>query len=150
MAHPLHPALAHFPLAGWVFAGGADAGALFSGDPYWLKAALSLHAVALIAAAPTAFAGILDLGQLRRIPDATNIAMLHVLFVGSAFSASAASLVMRMRNPEILQEAIQSGTVVLSQWLSFGASASVLIAGFFGGLLVYRHGFGGRSETGEN
>ncbi len=130
--HPLHPALAHFPVAFWSAAVATDAAAVFTGDGSWwtwshhaLVAGLLAGTLALLAGAAEAF--------LRPIPrPAQRTLVLHLSCMLTAFSLFLASLALRKHSPP------SSVAVALS---ALGLSI-LLIGGWFGGSLVYRFGVG--------
>lgn len=132
--HPLHPALAHFPVAFWSAAVATDAAAVFTGDGSWwiwshhaLVAGLLAGTLALLAGATEAF--------LRPIPGpAQRTLILHLSYMLTAFSLFLASLALRKHSPP------SSVAIALS---AFGLVA-LLIGGWFGGSLVYRFGVGTR------
>ncbi|HZF24936.1 MAG TPA: DUF2231 domain-containing protein [Steroidobacteraceae bacterium] len=130
--HPLHPALAHFPVAFWSAAVAADAAALVTDDGAWwtwshhaLVAGLLMAALALLAGAGEAF--------YRRIPrQATRTLIFHITSMLTAFALFLASLALRKQSPP--------STVAIA--LSALGLAALLLGGWFGGSLVYRFGVG--------
>jgi uncharacterized membrane protein len=130
--HPLHPALAHFPVAFWTAAVAADAAALVTGDGAWwtwshhaLVAGLLTAAVALLAGAGEAF--------FRRIPrEARRTLAFHITSMVAAFALFLASLALRK----------QVAPSMLALVLSALGLATLVLGGWFGGSLVYRFGVG--------
>ena len=130
--HPLHPALAHFPVAFWSASAAADAAALITGDSAWwswshgaLIAGLVMAALALLAGAGEAF--------FRNIPrEANRTLILHFSSMLTAFACFLASLALRKQVPP--------STLALA--LSGLGLAALLVGGWFGGTLVYRFGVG--------
>jgi uncharacterized membrane protein len=130
--HPLHPALAHFPVAFWSASAATDAAALLTGDGAWwlwshraLIAGLVMATLALLAGAGEAF--------FRRIPrEANRTLILHVGSMLAAFTCFLASLALRKQ--------MMPSTLALA--LSGLGLAALLIGGWFGGTLVYHFGVG--------
>jgi uncharacterized membrane protein len=130
--HPLHPALAHFPVAFWSASAATDAAALLTGDGAWwlwshraLVAGLVMAALALLAGAGEAF--------FRHIPrEANRTLILHISSMLTAFTCFLASLALRKQMPP--------STLALA--LSGLGLAALLIGGWFGGTIVYRFGVG--------
>ena len=130
--HPLHPALAHFPLAFWVGASVCDLIALRTGGAEWWT--LSHHAIAagVITGVLALCAGLIEL-WLRTLPrTAVRWMILHVSLMSLALLCFMVSLSQRTAAP--------AGGAALT--LSFLGSAIVLAGGFCGGTLVYRFGVG--------
>jgi uncharacterized membrane protein len=138
--HPLHPALAHFPVAFWVAATASDAAAIFTGDGSWwiwshhaLVAGLLMGTLALLAGAAEAF--------LRPIPrPAQRTLVFHLSFMLTAFSLFLVSLALRKHSP----------SASLAVALSAVGLAALLIGGWLGGSLVYRFGVGTRFTTADS
>ena len=130
--HPLHPALAHFPVAFWTAAVAADAAALVTDDGVWwtwshhaLVAGLVMGALALLAGGGEAF--------FRRIPrQAMRTLAFHITSMVLAFALFLASLALRKQSPPSM----------LALVLSALGLAALLLGGWFGGSLVYRFGVG--------
>jgi len=132
LLHPLHPALAHFPVAFWVGASASDLIALRTGSPAWWT--LSHHAIAagVITGVLALCAGLLEL-WLRTLPRAAvRWVMVHASLMSLALLCFMVSLSQRSAAPP-------AGTALA---LSFVGSAIVLAGGFCGGTLVYRFGVG--------
>lgn len=134
--HPLHTAIVHFPIACWVLAAAADAVWLFvDADPFFQRAALWLQGAGLVTAGAAVLAGVMDLGGLKTRPKAVSAATTHILLMVSATGAAAASFFGRMQG-------LIEANALWPIYASFGAAILVLAGAFFGGELVYRHGFG--------
>lgn len=134
--HPLHPALAHFPLAFWIGSSACDLLALGTGAPLWWT--LSHHALVagLIMGAVTLAAGLLEL-WLRDLPRASvRWVVLHASLMSAALLVFMVSLSLRTAVPPPLA----------APAISLVGSALVLVGGFCGGMLVYRFGVGVSAE----
>jgi uncharacterized membrane protein len=135
--HPLHPALAHFPLALWLCSAAADAaGFLGAGAQWWAWSHRAL-AAGLVLALPAVAAGAVELG-LRRIPRAAvNSVAAHFACMLLAFLCFLISYGLRGGHAP---SAPAAPTVALV-FSALGVVA-VLLGGWFGGTLVYRFGIG--------
>lgn len=135
MSHPLHPALVHFPIAGWSLATFADVASLWFGEPAWRFAAV-LMGVGCLAALAAMAAGLWEFAKLPERSAALPVANRHMLFALAAFCAYATSLLLRYGQhqwhapgiPALIASAI--GFVLLG------------VTGWLGGQLVYAHGVG--------
>lgn len=131
-AHPLHPALVHFPVAFWIGAAASDLVALRTHAALWWT--VSHHAVAagVVMGAVALLAGLLELA-LRRLPrGALPWLAVHASLMSVALLCFMVSLAWRTVVPP------PPGALALS----FAGSALVLAGGFCGGTLVYRFGVG--------
>jgi uncharacterized membrane protein len=130
--HPLHPALAHFPLAFWVGCSASDLIALTGADPSWWRVSYCAAAAGTLMGAVTLLAGLLEL-WLRQLPRAAvPWVIAHATLMGSALLCFMVSLAWRTASPP-------AGSALA---LSFIGSAIVLVGGYCGGTLVYRFGVG--------
>ncbi len=131
--HPLHPMMVHFPVAALLGLAAADVAWLYSGDPFWARAALWLAGVGAIGGWIASVAGLVDLisvGRIRRLVSAWMHALIAVMML------SLATLNWQIR---LLAE---PGALVLP-WgltLSFLTAGFIALAAFLGGRLVYEHG----------
>ena len=100
LLHPLHPALAHFPVAFWLGASASDLVALRTANPAWWT--VSHHAVAagVIAAAVTLVAGALELWLRKLPPEAWRWAGLHAGLMSTALLLFMVSLSWRAQDRE--------------------------------------------------
>ena len=135
MSHPLHPALVHFPVAGWSLATAADVASLWLGEPAWRFAAISMSAGCLVALAAMA-AGLWEFAKLRDGNPALPLANRHMLFALAAFCAYAASLLLRWSQGELQAPAAAALAASFAGFVLLG------VAGWLGGRLVYAHGVG--------
>ena len=130
--HPLHPVLAHFPVAFWIGASVADLIALETGATAWWT--VSHHAVAAgtIMGALTLLAGLLEL-WLRKLPQAARTwVVVHASLMVTALLVFMVSLSWRTATPPPLSAVV----------LSLAGCVLVLAGGYCGGTLVYRFGVG--------
>lgn len=132
LLHPVHPALAHFPLAFWIGSSASDLMALTTRDPVWWT--VSHHAVAAgtITGALALIAGLVEL-KLRKLPPAAIVwVTVHASCMLTALVIFMVSLAWRSSAPPPFAAVV----------LSLVGSATVLAGGFCGGTLVYRFGVG--------
>jgi len=135
VSHPLHPALVHFPVAGWSLATAADVASPWLGEPAWRFAAISMSAGCLVALAAMA-AGLREFAKLRDGHPALPVANRHMLFALAAFCAYATSLLLRWSQGGLHAP----GTLALA--VSIVGFALLGVTGWLGGKLVYAHGVG--------
>lgn len=135
MSHPLHPALVHFPVAGWSLATIADIASLWLGEPAWRFAAV-LMAVGCVAALAAMAAGLWEFAKLRDGNPALPVANRHMLFALAAFCAYAASMFLRWSQGELHAPGMLALAVSIAGFVLLG------ITGWLGGQLVYGHGVG--------
>ena len=125
--HPLHPALVHLPLGGWMVAALLDF--MPGGDEQTERAADLALLLATIGAVPTIAAGWTDWSNTRR--QARRTGLIHGTLGETAFLLSGASLLARHKGKRTLGKA-----------LSGAGLGAALVAGLLGGQLVYGHGIG--------
>ena len=135
MSHPLHPALVHFPVAGWSLATAADVASPWLGEPAWRFAAMSMCIGCVVALAAMA-AGLWEFAKLRDGNPALPVANRHMLFALAAFCAYATSLLLRWSNGELHAPGMPALAASIVGFVLLG------ITGWFGGQLVYAHGVG--------
>ncbi|HLJ37938.1 MAG TPA: DUF2231 domain-containing protein [Steroidobacteraceae bacterium] len=130
--HPLHPALAHFPLAFWIGSCASDLLALSSGVPVWWTVSHHATAAGLIMGALALAAGVLEL-WLRALPRAAvRWVVLHASLMSAALLLFMLSLSLRRASPPPL----------IAPAISLVGCALIIAGGFCGGTLVYRFGVG--------
>ena len=135
MSHPLHPALVHFPVAGWSLATAADVASLWLGEPAWRFAAVSM-AIGCIVALATMAAGLWEFAKLPERSPALPVANRHMLFALAAFCAYATSLLLRYDQHALHGPGMPALAASVIGFALLGAT------GWLGGQLVYAHGVG--------
>ena len=140
LLHPLHPVLAHFPLAFWIGASAADLIALETHAPAWWTVSHHALAAGTIMGALTLVAGLLELWLRKLPPAAVRWVSLHAGLMTGALFVFMVSLSWRTAVP-----APQSAVI-----LSLVGCALVLAGGYCGGTLVYRFGVGVQWHPGEH
>lgn len=128
LGHPLHSALVHLPLGGWMAAGVLDLAGLF-GLAGADRAADLVLLLGTVGATATIATGWTDWTQARGA--ARRDGLIHGLTSESAFLLNVASLLARRKGRRGLGRLLSGTALVLS-----------LSGGFMGGQLVYRHGLG--------
>jgi len=133
MAHPVHPALVHFPIACWTLGTLADLAALQYGADV-SKLAMVLIIAGLVLAIPTMITGLLDISNIEKESPAQDVVMQHLTFVLITWCLYGASLFVRLRPMENAE--------FISIVLSTGGFVTLGITGWYGAKLVYEHGVG--------
>ncbi len=143
MAHPLHPALVHFPVACWSLATFGDVASLKVADPrVWFVSGVLL-VLGLITALAAMTAGVIELRKIEEGSPAMQIANWHMSLVVAAWAVYALSLFVRLDGSTLVEpNGVSVGVSVLG-FLLLGA------AGWMGGALVYEHGIGVNQQTAD-
>jgi uncharacterized membrane protein len=142
LGHPLHPALAAFPIA---FLSGsvlADAIALLRSDPFWWAVSFWVAAAGVLVAVPTAGAGLVDYTTIRAGDRALRTGTVHLTVMLVAVGCFGIDLLLR-GGPAVPRGALVPATVALD---AVGA-AVLTVGGWYGGELVFRHGVGGMCDS---
>jgi uncharacterized membrane protein len=137
LGHPLHPALAAFPIA---FLSGsvlADAIALLRADPFWWAVSFWVVATGVLAAVPTAGAGLVDYTTIEQGGPVFKTATVHLTVMLVAIGCFGVDLILR-GGPAAPQGALVAATVALD----VAGAAILTVGGWFGGHLVFHHGVG--------
>lgn len=138
MRHPLHPMLAHFPVACWSLGTIVD---IFS--PHAWHLAGTLLWIGALVAVPTIFVGIFELTRIPREPGSVRAGFTHMGVMFVAFLLYLASLLLRFHLGHIIPAGIAARTFSV---VGFGF---LLVGGWLGGTLVYGYGAGGERKSGE-
>lgn len=133
LGHPLHPAIVHIPLGGWVAACGIDvsvlAGWTHGGPP---RLALYCVVVGLIGVALAVPPGLADWAGIKREKPAWRLALYHLLVNVAATLVWVLNAVLRLRSADPLSGAILTTSIL--------GTLLVLTGGYLGSLLVFDHG----------
>ena len=142
MRHPLHPTLAHFPVACWSLATIADLASTRYGPTAWHFAGMLLW-VGAVVAVPTILVGIVELIRIPREPASVRAGFMHMGVMLVAFLLYVASLLLSLHEGNIIDPGTAGRTI------SVIGFAFLLVGAWFGGTLVYGYGAGGDRKDGE-
>lgn len=136
MRHPLHPALVHFPVACWSLGTAADLAGLHWGTPAWQLGGLLL-AVGVLTALAAMLAGFYELAKVAGDSPAWRDVYLHMGAALAATSLYACALLLRWSHGALTPP----GALCIA--LDLAGFATLAVAGWLGGRLVYGHRLGG-------
>ena len=135
--HPVHPALVHFPVALWSVTWVWDALGAYTGAAVWWQTGFWCLMAGTVMAAPAVITGVMEFIALEKAHPAENIAVRHMLLMGTAFAVYAGELVIR------------GGPLAPEGWrlyaalsLSTAGVALLAVGGWYGGRMVYQYGMG--------
>ncbi len=131
--HPIHPMLVPFPIAFLVAALVTDIAFAVTNDLFWARVSMWLLGGGLVMGALAALAGLTDFLTIRRARQA--VGWFHFLGNAAALLIALANLWMRIDQP---------GAAVLPTGLVLSAIVVgiLLVTGWLGGELAYRHKIG--------
>ncbi len=138
MGHPVHPLLTDFPIALWSTSLLADLVGFWRSREIYGQFAFWAIALGLVIAGPTIVTGLIDYAAIPQQHPALKNATWHMWIMLSAATAYACSLIARLGHS--LSIGLAVGISVLGLLL-------LLLGGWFGGELVFRHGIGSRSDS---
>jgi len=143
MGHPLHPAVVHFPVAGWSAALVTDVLYLALGDPAWWNLSRWLLVIGCVTALGAMTAGFTDFVALPSGGPASRRALRHLSLMSAAWTLYAVDLLVRLLgSPGAPSLLLAAGGVALT-----AAGFAALLAGaHVGAQLVYDLGVG---QTGK-
>jgi uncharacterized membrane protein len=141
--HPVHPMLTDFPIALWSTSLLGDILGVWLGQTMYEQFAVWSIALGLIIVVPTIVTGLIDFAAIPEGHPALNGATWHMWIMLSAASTFGCSLIARIGQ-------FSSSTVArdIAIGLSVLGLCLLLIGGWFGGDLVFRHGVGSRGSDG--
>jgi uncharacterized membrane protein len=137
--HPLHPMVVPFPIAFLVGALVADIVFSATTDPFWARAAFWLLAAGIVMGAVAAILGLVDFLSIPRV-RALTIAWVHFLGNGLAVLLAIWNVALRWGDP-----AAAPGGLGIA--LSAIVTAILIVTGWLGGELAYRHRIGVMPHT---
>jgi uncharacterized membrane protein len=138
--HPLHPMIVPFPIVFLVSALVTDLVYLNTGSPGWATASMWLLGAGIAMALLAAALGLTDLLGDRRVRSLRQ-AWMHG--IGNVALVALAAVSFYLRATSGAEEAIAPVGVTLS----FVTVLGLLVTGWLGGELVYRHGVGVEDES---
>lgn len=133
--HPLHPMIVPFPIAFLVGALATDIVFLQStGDPFWARASEWLLGAGLVMGALAAVLGLIDFLTIERV---RSLAAAWVHFLGNALVLALSLWNLLQRTNAATLTVTETGVV-----LSAVVVAILLVTGWLGGEMSYRHRIG--------
>ncbi len=142
-SHPLHPALVHLPIGLWVVVPVWDLIGYWQGEPFWWGFSFYCLACGLVVALPAMVTGFADYIAIKK-ESTQQVATLHLILMVSATALMLVGLILR-------DGKTSHWHVSLNDFLITTAGVIVLIiGGWYGGSLVYRHGIGQRQGVEEH
>ena len=130
--HPLHPMLVPLPIGLLTAATVSDVAGMLSGDRFWARASRWLLRGALLSGATAGVLGATDFLTIGKARGSTGIA--HAAGNATILGLSAASLAIRRGDRDRVPLAAAA--------ISGMAAMLLLVTGWLGGELSYRHGIG--------
>jgi uncharacterized membrane protein len=145
--HPIHPMLIPFPIALWTFSLVADLIYVWRDNPAWGWVAFYTLAGGILGAVLAAVFGIIDYFSIRD-KKVSRVAAWHARINVLALLLFAASFYLRTTGGASLI----GGSMTIPLLLSSAGVVCIVISGWLGGELVYKHGVAvkpqGRELTG--
>lgn len=132
--HPLHPMLVPFPIAFLVGALASDLAFRATANTFWAEASFWLLAAGIVTGVLAALLGLIDFlsrPAIRRLPAA------WVHFLGNGAALALAMVNLALRYPDPVANVLPTGLA-----LSAVVMLILLVTGWLGGELVYRHRVG--------
>lgn len=139
---PIHPMLAHFPLAAWIFMAACDLTWMITGTPFFSHVATFLCLAGLAMGGLAAVSGVMDLRRVKTEKPLERIAVRHASLMALAWMIAAITMVLRI--DDLYLTRIPEPVLVII--LDFAIAGLVIAGAFLGGDLVYRHGVGVRRD----
>jgi uncharacterized membrane protein len=132
--HPVHPMLIPFPIAFLVGALATDLVFWITADPFWARASAWLIGAGFATGVIAAVFGLVDFLFIQRV-RALNAAWYH-------FAGNAVVLALSLWNGALRIDDAAGAVLPTGLFLSAGVTALLLVTGWFGGELAYKHKIG--------
>ncbi|MFQ4139793.1 DUF2231 domain-containing protein [Nodosilinea sp. PGN35] len=134
LGHPIHPIIVIFPIAFLSGAAGTDLGYLLTQDFFWARAGVWLLGLGVLAGIAAGVTGMFDFIKIPRVRQ-RRAGWAHMSLNIGALVLSIVNLGLRLGNP--------AGAIVpLGLVLSCTVAVLLLVSGWFGGELTFRHKVG--------
>ncbi|MEH7083845.1 DUF2231 domain-containing protein [Neobacillus drentensis] len=138
--HPVHPVVTHFPMALLPVSFLGDLLGVWTDASFWWSFSFYSLAIGLVMSIPALVTGMIDFLAIPQEGTADRVAMRHMIIIITAITMFTGSFFIR------LGVEIPTGWRLMSSVsLSVLGLIFLLIGGWFGGQLVYRHGVGSES-----
>lgn len=141
--HPLHPAFVHIPIGLWIGSFVLDMIYLFTRSQHYATSSYFCMAGGIIGAVLAVPPGLADLIAIPSNTRPHRIALLHMTMNLAISAIFLINFLARRGEANGIPLSVSSGTFVLSL-----VSVVLLgVSGYLGGLLVYQHGIGHKTQT---
>ncbi|HUP57284.1 MAG TPA: DUF2231 domain-containing protein [Bdellovibrionota bacterium] len=142
LRHPLHPMLVHMPVALWPLSLVSDIISMSSGDPFFARASFYMIGIGIAIALLAAVTGAAELIDVPRRTLAMRIGLTHGVL--NLLIAGLYLLNFFARGDlSTGSDGVVTSTDLILNVISVGL---LMVSGYLGGLLVYEHGVGLRTE----
>ncbi|MBC7171996.1 MAG: DUF2231 domain-containing protein [Polyangiaceae bacterium] len=132
--HPIHPMLIPFPVALLTLLPISDMAYWATNDPFFARSSFVLAVAGLVATGLAAIVGLIDFTLVRRVRE-TRAGWVHLASNLGIAGLTVANVVLRA--PDRSADVVPTGTL-----LSIVTLGLLLVSGWYGGELAYRHRVG--------
>jgi uncharacterized membrane protein len=141
LGHPIHPIIVIFPIAFLSGAAGTDLGYWLTQDPFWARASMWLIGLGALAGILAGLVGMVDFIRISRVRHRTA-GWAHMIANVAALVLSLVNFGLRLSDPA-------TTILPIGLTLSLIVATLLLVGGWFGGELTFRHKVGviGLGET---
>jgi uncharacterized membrane protein len=139
--HPIHPIIVMFPIAFLSAAAGTDLGYWLTKSDFWSQVSLWLIGAGLASAGAAAIIGMADFMNIPRVRK-RRAGWVHMILNVGVLVLTLANFALRYNSPE-------GAILPLGIILSWTVATLLLVSGWYGGELMFRHKVGiiGSDET---
>ncbi|HSM83982.1 MAG TPA: DUF2231 domain-containing protein [Nodosilinea sp.] len=134
LGHPLHPVIVIFPIAFLSGAAGTDLGYWLTQDVFWARAGVWLLGLGVLAGVAAGVTGMLDFVKIPRV-RARRAGWAHMVLNVAALVLSLGNWLMRLGDAA-------AAILPLGLILSCTVAVLLMVSGWFGGELTFRHKIG--------
>lgn len=134
LGHPIHPIIVIFPVAFLSSAAGTDLGYWLTRDPFWARASMWLIGLGALAGILAGLVGMVDFIRIPRVRHRTA-GWAHMATNIAALVLSLISFGLRLDDPA-------TTILPIGLTLSLVVATLLLVGGWFGGELTFRHKIG--------
>ncbi len=134
LGHPIHPIIVIFPVAFLSSAAGTDLGYWLTRDPFWVRASMWLIGLGALAGILAGLVGMVDFVRIPRVRHRTA-GWAHMIANITALVLSLVNFGLRLNEPT-------TAILPIGLTLSLVVATLLLVGGWFGGELTFRHKIG--------
>lgn len=134
LGHPIHPIIVIFPIAFLSGAAGSDLGYWLTQDPFWVRVSMWLIGLGALAGILAGLVGMVDFIRIPRVRHRTA-GWAHTIANIAALVLSLVNFGLRLNDPA-------TTILPIGLTLSLVVATLLLVGGWFGGELTFRHKVG--------